>query len=138
MEPEVIQGGTETILLIDDEELVMEVGEKFLKVMGYRVIKATDGEEAIETYRNHREEVDLIILDLIMPKMEGGEVFKRLREISPQVKILLSSGYSFDAKVSQIIEQGACGFIQKPFDMEQLSQSIRAIFDEKNHKDRPA
>ncbi|MCG6536528.1 MAG: response regulator, partial [Syntrophales bacterium LBB04] len=120
----------ETILLIDDEDLVMEVGEKFLKVMGYRVLKASEGEEAVETYRNHQEEVDLIILDLIMPKMEGGEVFKRLRKISPEVKILLSSGYSLDAKVSQIIKQGACGFIQKPFDMEQLSQSIRAIFDD--------
>ena len=74
--PEAIRGGTETILLIDDEDLVMEVGEKFLMVMGYRVLKARDGEEAIETYRSRREEVDLIILDLIMPKMEGAEVFR--------------------------------------------------------------
>ncbi len=129
--PGAIRGGTETILLIDDEDLVMEVGEKLLNVMGYKVIKARDGEEALETYRSRRQEVDLIILDLIMPRMEGGEVFRKLREISPRVKILLSSGYSLDAKVSRILEQGTCGFIQKPFDMEQLSRSIRAIFDGK-------
>ena len=125
--PDPIRRGNETILLIDDEEPVMEVGVKFLKFMGYKVLVARNGEEAIEIYQRHREEIDLVILDLVMPKMEGGELFERLKQISPEAKVLLSSGYSLEGKVSQILERGACGFIQKPFDIKQLSESIRAI-----------
>jgi PAS domain S-box-containing protein len=128
--PDTLQRGTETILIIDDEDLVLDVGQKFVKFLGYQVMAASSGEEAIEVYRNHREKIDLVILDLVMPKMEGGEVFKRLKEISPDVKVLISSGYSVDSKVSQILEWGACGFIQKPFDMKQFSQSIRAILNQ--------
>ncbi len=119
--------GTEMILMVNDEDLVLDVGEKFLRFMGYQVLTAKDGEEAIEIYRNHREKIDLVILDLVMPKMQGEKVFDRLREISPEVKILLASGYSLDGEASQVLERGANGFIQKPFDMKQLSQSIRAI-----------
>ena len=129
-EPEVIQKGSETILIIDDEDMVLEVGEKFLRFMGYQVLTALNGKEAIEVYRKQREIIHLVILDLVMPKMEGGEVFERLKEISPDVKILISSGYSVDGKASQILDRGACGFIQKPFDMMQLSKSIRAILNQ--------
>ena len=129
-EPEVIQKGSETVLIIDDEDMVLEVGEKFLKFMGYQVLTALDGKEAIEVYRKQREKIHLVILDLVMPKMEGGEVFEKLREISPDVKILISSGYSVDGIASQILERGACGFIQKPFDMMQLSKSIRVILNQ--------
>ncbi len=129
-EPEVIQKGSETILIIDDEDMVLEVGQKFLRFMGYQVLTARNGKEAIEVYRKQREKIHLVILDLVMPKMEGGEVFERLKEISPDVKILISSGYSVDGKASQILDRGACGFIQKPFDMMQLSKSIRAILNQ--------
>jgi len=125
-----IQKGDETILIIDDEDLVLDVGQKFLRFMGYRVLTARDSEEAIEVYRNHREKIDLVILDLVMPKMEGGEIFKRLKQISTDVKVLVASGYSIDGKASQVLEQGACGFIQKPYDMRQLSQSIRSILNQ--------
>ena len=129
-EPEVIQKGNETILIIDDEDMVLEVGEKFLRFMGYQVLTALDGMKAIEVYRRQKESIDLVILDLVMPKMEGGEVFERLRAISSDVKILISSGYSVDGKATQILDQGACGFIQKPFDMMQLSKGIRAILNQ--------
>ena len=100
--------------------------------MGYQVLTARDGEEALEIYRNNQGKIDLVILDLIMPKMEGGEVFDRLKEISPDVKILISSGYSLDGEPSKILERGAQGFIQKPFDIKQLSQSIRTILSNRS------
>ena len=125
--PDHILKGTGTILLVDDEEMVLEVGEKLLKVMGYHVLTAREGREAIELYKKHRETVDLVLLDIIMPNMKGGEVFDRLKEINPDIKVLLSSGYSIDGEATKILERGGKGFIQKPFDMEALSQSIRAI-----------
>ena len=125
--PDHIIKGTGTILLVDDEEMVLEVGERFLKVMGYQVLTAREGREAIEVYQKHRETIDLVLLDIIMPNMKGGEVFDRLKEISPDIKVLLSSGYSIDGEASQILERGCSGFIQKPFDMKQLSQSIGAL-----------
>jgi two-component system cell cycle sensor histidine kinase/response regulator CckA len=125
--PEHIIKGTGTILLVDDEKEVLEVAEKLLKAMGYHVLTAWEGREAIEVYRKHRETIDLVLLDIIMPDMKGGEVFDRLKEINPEVKILLSSGYSIDGEATRILQRGGKGFIQKPFDIEQLSQSIRAI-----------
>jgi two-component system cell cycle sensor histidine kinase/response regulator CckA len=125
--PDHIIKGTGTILLVDDEEEILEVAEKLLKVVGYHVLTAREGREAIEVYKNHREAIDLVLLDIIMPDMKGGEVFDRLKEINPEVKVLLSSGYSIDGEATQILERGSKGFIQKPFDMEQLSQSIKAI-----------
>jgi len=125
--PDHIIKGTGTILLVDDEEMVLEVGERFLKVMGYQALTAREGREAIEVYNKHRDTIDLVLLDIIMPKMKGGEVFDRLKEINPKVKVLLSSGYSINGDASQILERGCSGFIQKPFDMSQLSQSIGAL-----------
>jgi CheY-like chemotaxis protein len=125
--PDHIIKGTGTILLVDDEEEVLEVGEKLLKAMGYKVLTVREGGEAIEVYKKHRETIDLVLLDIIMPKMKGGEVFDRLKEINPEVKVLLSSGYSIDGEATRILQRGGKGFIQKPFDIEQLSQSIRAI-----------
>jgi PAS domain S-box-containing protein len=124
--PDQIIKGTGTVLLVDDEEMVLEVGERFLKVMGYQVLTAREGEEAIEVYKKHRDTIDLVLLDIIMPNMKGGEVFDRLKEIRPDIKVLLSSGYSIDGEASLILERGCSGFIQKPFDMTQLSQSISA------------
>jgi two-component system, cell cycle sensor histidine kinase and response regulator CckA len=125
--PDHVIKGTGTILLVDDEEKVLEVAEKLLKAMGYHILTAREGREAIELYKNHQETVDLVLLDIIMPDMKGGEVFDRLKEINPEVSVLLSSGYSIDGEATRILERGGKGFIQKPFDMEQLSQSIRAI-----------
>jgi PAS domain S-box-containing protein len=119
--------GTGTILLVDDEEMVLQVGEQFLKVMGYNVLAFSDGRKAVEIYEKHHETIDLVILDIVMPHMEGGEVFNRLKAIHPEVKVLLSSGYSIDGEATKILDRGCNGFIQKPFDIKQLSQSIHAI-----------
>jgi len=90
-------------------------------------LTARGGREAIEVYKKHRDTIDLVLLDIIMPHMKGGEVFDRLKEINPEVKVLLSSGYSIDGEASQILGRGCSGFIQKPFDMNQLSQTIGTI-----------
>ncbi len=128
-EVEEIVRGKETILLVDDEAFVLEVGEKILKALGYRVLLAETGERAIEIYRENREKIAMVILDMVLPRMGGGEIFDRLKEINPSVKVLLSSGYSLDEEMKRLLERGGSGFIQKPFDAGQLSQIIRAILD---------
>jgi PAS domain S-box-containing protein len=127
--PDLLVKGTGTILLVDDKELILEVGKGFLKVMGYIVLTARGGREALETYKKHQDTIALVILDIVMPSMKGGEVFDRLKEINPDVKVLLSTGYSIDGEATKILERGGKGFIQKPFDIKQLSQSIRAVLE---------
>jgi len=124
--------GTETILLVDDEEIILEVGRGLLESMGYRVYGVGAGEEAAAFCRDRGQTVDLVILDMIMPGMSGGETFDRLREIVPGVPVLLSSGYSIDGQARQILERGCDGFLQKPFRPEVLSQKIREILEKEN------
>ena len=97
--------------------------------MGYKVFIAKSGQASIELYEANKDEIDLVILDMIMPEMGGGEIYEKLREINPHVKVLLSSGYSLDGKATEILERGCNGFIQKPFNMRELSQKIREILE---------
>jgi len=127
--PEKLLAGKETILLIDDEEVILDVGEQLLKKIGHKVITAESGEEAIETYRENKHEIDIVILDMILPGMGGAETYERLKEINSNVKVLLSSGYSIDGQAAEILERGCNGFIQKPFTLKKLSQKIRSILD---------
>jgi len=124
---EPIKRGSETILLVDDEQMMVEIGRDLLQTMGYRVITARDGEEAVEIYRGRRDEIDLVLLDIVMPKMGGGQAYDCMKAINPDVKVLLLSGYSIDGEATQILERGCSGFIQKPFNMEQLSRSVKAV-----------
>jgi CheY-like chemotaxis protein len=121
--------GTETILLVDDEDEVLDVGEKMLKEMGYKVFLARSGNEAVKIYKKRRDEISLVILDMIMPGMGGGETYDRMKENNPKVKVLLSSGYSVDGKAAEILRCGCDGFIQKPFNMKELSREVRDILD---------
>jgi len=127
--PEKLLEGTETILLVDDEMFLLDVGQQMLKKMGHTVLKAESGEKAIETYRENKHEIDLVILDMIMPGMGGAETYERLKKINSNVKVLLSSGYSLSGKAAEILERGCNGFIQKPFRLKKLSQKIRSILD---------
>ncbi len=124
--------GSETILLIDDEAMILEVGQELLSELGYTVITANGGEEALRLFEENRDRIQLIIMDMIMPVMSGGQTFDRLKAMSPDIKILLSSGYSLNGQATQILERGCDGFIQKPFNMNQLSQKIRLILDRKD------
>ena len=119
--------GTGTILLIDDEQMILTVGQELLEELGYTVLPAMSGQEAIEIFQKQHAEIDMIIMDMVMPGMTGSETFDRLKQISPDAKVLLSSGYSVDGQASDILKRGCDGFIQKPFNMNQLSQKIKNI-----------
>jgi two-component system cell cycle sensor histidine kinase/response regulator CckA len=124
-----LERGHETLLLVDDEAMVLEVSQEMLEMLGYTVIPARGGREALELYRAHRDEIDMVIIDLIMPDMGGGETYDQLRGLNPHVKVLLSSGYSIDGQASEILKRGCDGFIQKPFKARELSQMIRDILN---------
>ncbi|HET6490770.1 MAG TPA: response regulator [Syntrophales bacterium] len=119
--------GQETVLLIDDEDMVLEIGRALLETMGYQVITAKDGDEAISLYERQGTGIDLVLLDVVMPGLGGGEVFDRLKTMNPEMKCLLLSGYSIDGEATEILQRGCDGFIQKPFKLRDLSKSIREI-----------
>jgi nitrogen-specific signal transduction histidine kinase/CheY-like chemotaxis protein len=121
--------GHETILLVDDEEDIIEVGELILKSLGYKVLLAGSGKEAVDISKRSGGKVDLVILDMVMPEMGGRETFDLLKEIDPEIKVLLSSGYSLTRQAEEMLACGCKDFIQKPFDMNRLSQKIRRIID---------
>ena len=121
--------GEGTILLVDDEEVIIDVGSEILEVLGYKVSVARSGREAIEIYKEKQNEIDMVILDMIMPEMDGGETFNVLKSIDPGVKVIVSSGYSADARSTRMMEQGCCGFIQKPYSVNALSQKVKEVLD---------
>jgi len=121
--------GTERILLVDDEDMILDVGKQMLERMGYEVMVATNGREAVEILEQEKETVDLVILDMIMPDMSGGQVFDRIKEARSDMRVLLSSGYGVDGEAAEILERGCDGFVQKPFNIKHLSQKIREVLD---------
>lgn len=122
--------GSETILLVDDESIVINVCKEMIEKLGYDVITAKSGKLAVDMFREKSEDIDLIILDMIMPGMDGDQTFDQLREINSSIPILLSSGYSLNSQAKKIMEKGCNGFIQKPFLITQLSEKIQNILDE--------
>ncbi len=124
-----VPGGGETILFIDDEDEILAVGRKILGSLGYRVITAPDGKTSLEIYTDRGDEIDLVVLDYVMPGMGGREVFETLRRIDPDVRVLLSSGYSSNNQVAHMLENGCKGFIQKPYDAVRMARKIREILD---------
>ena len=119
--------GTGTILFIDDEKMILDVGCELLEELGYTVLSALSGREALDLFQKNSNKIDLVIMDMIMPGMGGGETFDRLRNINPNVKVLLSSGYSVDGQATKILRRGCDGFIQKPFNLNQLAEKIGNI-----------
>jgi len=126
LEKDVLKG-SETVLLVDDEDLIIDVGQPMLEKMGYNVLIAKGGKEALEIYQKNEQKIDMVILDLIMPDIGGGDTYDKLNEINPEIKVLLSSGYCIDGQAREILERGCNGFIQKPFNMKELSMKIREI-----------
>jgi CheY-like chemotaxis protein len=123
--------GSETVLFVDDEDMIIEVAGELFEQLGYKVLTAGSGREAIETYEKNKEKIDIVLLDMIMPDMSGGETYDKLKEINPDIKVLLASGYSMIGTATEIMGRGCSGFIQKPFKMKELSQKLREILDEK-------
>jgi len=127
---EQIPTGHETVLFVDDEDMIVDVSRDMLKTLGYEVLTARGGREAIEVYKENRDRIDIVIMDMIMPEMGGGEAYDWLKEINPDIKVLLSSGYSITGQATEILNRGCNGFIQKPFNLKDLSQNIIEILGE--------
>jgi len=129
-EEDYFKGGDETILLVDDEEYIRELGVELLTDAGYQVLAATDGEEGLDLYRREQEKIDLIILDLVIPGMGGKKCYEEILKINPKAKVLIVSGYSANGPGEEAIKAGAMGFVGKPFDVSHLLKTIREILDQ--------
>jgi len=121
--------GEETILLVDDEAMILEVGKQMLEKMGYEVVTANSGKSALEIYKKKRNDISLVVLDIIMPELGGGETYDKMKKLNPNIRVLLSSGYSIDGEATEILKRGCNGFIQKPFSVSSLSLKLREILD---------
>ena len=121
--------GSETILVVDDEWAVLKVSRQLLKQLGYKVFIARSGKSALRIFNAVRNRIDMVLLDIIMPELNGEEICARMKETQPDVKVLLASGYSIDWQARELIENGCHGFIQKPFSLKQLSLKIRETLD---------
>ena len=129
-EPEMeLPHGSESILLVDDEEHVRNVGRAMLESFGYRVYFANNGIEACEIYEEKNDEIELVLLDMVMPKMGGGETYRRLKGIDAAVKVVIVSGYSINNRIREILNEGAMDFIQKPFSVQKLSSIVRKVLN---------
>ncbi len=115
------------ILLVDDEDMILEVGSAMLESIGYKVIQARGGKAGIEEFRKRHFEIDLVILDMIMPDLSGREVFVRMKDLDPKVRVILASGYNMDEQAKEILQNGCRGFIQKPYSINGLSEKVKEV-----------
>jgi len=126
-----VMTSSRTVLLVDDEEVVLDVGVQMLQHFGYAVLPAANGQEALQIYAENKEKIDLVILDMVMPDMGGRAVYDRLKQCNSEVKVLLSSGYSLSGEASEIMKSGCNGFIQKPFNIRELTAQINQILQQR-------
>ena len=124
-----LPGGTETILIVDDHETIWDFLIEALQKLGYSVLLAENGLDAVEIYRENPHEIDLVLLDMIMPKAGGHQTFFQIRAIDPEAKILLSSGFVSENEVQDLLSQGACGFLPKPHRLPVVAKAIREVLD---------
>ncbi len=126
---EMLRGGTESILLVDDEEDIRDLGARILSQAGYEVLTAETGQRALEVYRSKKEGISLVILDLVMPQMGGKECLQELLEIDPEAKVIIASGFSRNGVTNASVEGGAKEFVEKPYKVTQLLQTVRKVLD---------
>ena len=122
-------GGNETILLVDDDDSIRDLGEETLQRFGYMVITAPDGESAMQIYGEGKDRIDLVILDLIMPGMGGVQCLEKLLEMNPQAKVVIASGYSAEGETERAAKSGAKAFINKPYNVQQMLKVVREVLD---------
>jgi len=120
-----------TILVVDDDDMVRVRLERLLVMEGYRVTAVSGGSEALAIYRERQDEIEVVVLDYMMPEMNGREVFDSLKEIDPAVKVLISSGYIADGETGRLLRDGALGFIQKPYQYGALCGEIEKAMSKK-------
>jgi DNA-binding NtrC family response regulator len=114
------------IIIADDDAICLDIGIRMLQKLGYIVLEAKDGKEAIEVFLNNQDVVDLVILDMKMP-YNGGTAFTQLQKINANVKVIIASGYAEDQRIREMMKKGCCGFIQKPFSIDVLSHKIMNV-----------
>ena len=130
-----LPGGSETILIVDDEEAVLRFAEKMLARAGYSILTAGGGPQAVGIFAENAQNIDLVVLDVIMPNMDGSDVYRELKKINADVRVVLASGYSMDSQSAELFQLGVYGFMQKPFDEEELCRTVRNALDSQHpHK----
>ncbi|MFO7838243.1 MAG: PAS domain S-box protein [Desulfosalsimonadaceae bacterium] len=122
--------GRGTILVVDDEEMIIEVAREMLESLGYDVISGKSGDEAVQRLSENPDTVDLVILDFVMPGMSGSEVLEQLKALKPEIKVLLASGYNFNGRADALMQRGCSGFIQKPFNLAELSRKLHEMLQD--------
>ncbi len=127
--PAIARGGQECILLAEDEEVIREMAQIGLESKGYKVFSAADGAAALSMYRERRQDIDLVIADMVMPRMSGSELFAHMKEINPEVRVIVSSGYSHDQEGQRMLRHGCLGYLQKPYNIESLNHLVRSVLD---------
>jgi PAS domain S-box-containing protein len=124
-----VRGGAETILVVDDEVTILELAREILRGRGYAVVLARNGEEAVHVYRQYGESIPLVVLDIVMPRMGGKETYRRLKELNPRLKVVVSSGFSRHGQAHDLLEMGADAFVQKPYRPDDLAAVVRRTLD---------
>ena len=128
-EKAVVTTGTGTILIIEDEEIVMEVSRALIEKLGYRTLPARTGQEAVDIVKTFDGDIDLVLLDIKLPDMGGNKVFHLIREARPHLKVIVCSGYAIDGPAREILDAGAQDFIQKPFSLATLSEKLHCVLE---------
>ena len=121
--------GNERVLLVDDEQRILTVGTEICNTLGYDVITADSGKKAVEIYKDKKDSINIVILDMIMPEMNGLETFVKLKKINPDIKVLLSTGFSIDAKAQEMLKNGCKGYILKPYSVIDFSHKLREVLE---------
>lgn len=128
-EPTLIRGGSETVLLVDDEESLRHMGSRILSDAGYSVVTAGNGEEALEIFSREPGKIDLVVLDAIMPYMGGKECLENLLRMNPELKVVIASGHTATVKIDDFLQMGAKGFVAKPFSLRSFLKAVRDALD---------
>lgn len=123
--------GSETILFADDEESLRSLGRAFLEKLGYKVLLAKDGQEAVDLYRKDRGRIDAVVLDMTMPKRTGKEVLREILSIDEKARVLLTSGFTAEGTARELIREGAMDFLPKPYTIYPLADALRKVLDRK-------
>jgi CheY-like chemotaxis protein len=126
---EEIKGGTETILVVEDEEMLQELVKAMLEMKGYRVVTANDGEEAVEVYRKNQKEIAIVLSDLGLPKLGGFEAFLKMKEINPKIKVVIASGYFDPDQKTEMLKADIKDFVQKPYKPTEILRTLRKVLD---------
>ena len=124
-----LRTGTETILVVDDEEMIKDIARDILSRYGYRVLTAGGGKEAVEVYRRHKKEISVVVLDIVMPDVGGREVFRRIREVDPAARVIIASGYHKERDANDLLREGAVRFVQKPYRIASLVGMVGEVLE---------